>query len=46
MLDFNGDGELTIDDLRNKYNPSLHPDVKSGKRTEDEILTEFAETFE
>ena len=24
----------------------MHPDVKSGKRTEDEILTEFLETFE
>lgn len=24
----------------------MHPDVKSGKRTEDEVLTEFIETFE
>jgi hypothetical protein len=24
----------------------MHPDVKSGKRTENEILTEFLETFE
>ena len=24
----------------------MHPDVKSGKRTEDEVLTEFLETFE
>ena len=45
-LDFNGDGILTIDDLRQKYNASMHPDVKSGKRTEDEVLTEFIETFE
>jgi len=45
-LDFNGDGILTINDLRQKYNASMHPDVKSGKRTEDEVLTEFIETFE
>lgn len=24
----------------------MHPDVKSGKRTENEVLTEFLETFE
>jgi len=45
-LDFIGDGELTINDLKGKFNASLHPDVKAGKRTEDEILTEFLETFE
>jgi hypothetical protein len=45
-LDFSGDGILTIADLRDKYNASMHPDVKSGKRTVDEVLTEFLETFE
>lgn len=24
----------------------MHPDVKSGKKTENEILTEFLNTFE
>jgi hypothetical protein len=24
----------------------MHPDVKAGKRTENEILTEFLNTFE
>ena len=28
------------------YNAKLHPEVKSGKKTEDEILGEFLETFE
>jgi hypothetical protein len=28
------------------YNAKFHPDVKSGKRSEDEILGEFLETFE
>ena len=37
---------LTVDDIKRSYNARMHPDVKSGKRTEDEILTEFLETFE
>lgn len=45
-IDYNGDGVLTVDDIKRSYNASMHPDVKSGKRTEDEILTEFLETFE
>lgn len=46
QIDFNGDGILSIEDIKRSYNASMHPDVKSGKRTEDEILTEFLETFE
>jgi hypothetical protein len=45
-LDVNGDGCLSIEDIKGKYNAANHPDVKSGKRTENEILTEFLETFE
>ena len=45
-LDVNGDGCLSVEDIKGKYNASNHPDVKSGKRTENEILTEFLETFE
>jgi len=29
-----------------RYNGHQHPEVRSGKRSEDEILTEFMETFE
>ena len=28
------------------YSAKSHPDVRSGKKTEDEILGEFLETFE
>jgi len=28
------------------YNAKQHPDVKTGKRTEQEILLEFLDTFE
>jgi Ca2+-binding EF-hand superfamily protein len=45
-IDYNGDGVLTVADIKGKYDASRHPDVKSGKKTEDEVLKEFLETFE
>lgn len=45
-IDYNGDGVLTVEDIKGKYDASKHPDVKSGKKTEDEVLKEFLETFE
>jgi hypothetical protein len=46
QIDINEDGVLKIDDIKKSYNAAMHPDVKSGKRTEDEVLKEFLETFE
>ena len=46
IIDYNGDGQLDINDIKGKYNATKHPDVKSGKKTEDEVLKEFLETFE
>jgi hypothetical protein len=37
---------LSLEDIKGKYNAAFHPDVKSGKKTEDEALTEWLETFE
>jgi hypothetical protein len=45
-IDYNGDGVLDINDIKGKYDASKHPDVKSGKKTENEVLKEFLETFE
>eukprot|EP00339_Tiarina_fusa_P016332 CAMPEP_0117023572 /NCGR_PEP_ID=MMETSP0472-20121206/17580_1 /TAXON_ID=693140 ORGANISM="Tiarina fusus, Strain LIS" /NCGR_SAMPLE_ID=MMETSP0472 /ASSEMBLY_ACC=CAM_ASM_000603 /LENGTH=64 /DNA_ID=CAMNT_0004729731 /DNA_START=2362 /DNA_END=2559 /DNA_ORIENTATION=+ len=45
-LDKTNNGVLSLDDIRGVYNAKHHPDVKSGKKTEDEILGEFLETFE
>jgi len=45
-IDFIGDGVLNIEDLKGRYDASRHPDVKSGKKSEEEVLTEFLETFE
>ena len=46
ILDKSGDGKVDLDDIRGVYNAKMHPDVKSGKKTEDEILGEFLDTFE
>ena len=45
-LDRNGDGVLNPDEIMKIYDASKHPDVMSGKRTTQEVLREFLETFE
>ena len=46
ILDKDGSGELDINDIRQVYNAKMCPDVLDGKKTEDEVLMEFLETFE
>jgi len=45
-LDKDKTGKLDINDLKGVYHTEDHPDVKSGKKTSDEVLEEFLETFE
>ena len=45
-LDKDCSAEITIKDLKGVYNARNHPDVKSGKKTEDNVLYEFLDTFE
>ena len=45
-LDRNGNGVVEVDDIKGVYNAKNHPDVKLGKKTEDEILADFLDTFE
>jgi Ca2+-binding EF-hand superfamily protein len=45
-MDTDKSGVLDIDDIRQRYNAKKHPDVIAGKKTEDEILYEFLDTFE
>ena len=45
-LDKNGDGVITVDDLKDVYKANRHPDVLAKRRTEGEILAEFLDTFE
>lgn len=46
MMDKDRSGVLSIDDIRQTYNAKMHPDVKAGKKTEDDVLMEFLDTFE
>ena len=45
-LDLDNSGVIEINDLRGVYDAKNHPDVKQGKKTEEDILGEFLETFE
>lgn len=45
-LDKDGNGWIDISDIKGVYNALRHPDVLSGKKTEDQVLQEFIETFE
>lgn len=45
-LDKDKSGFITVEDIRELYNARQHPDVKTGKKSEDEVLMEFLETFE
>ena len=40
-LDTENKGFIDIEDIRASYNPKRHPDVLNGKKTEQEILSEF-----
>lgn len=45
-LDRNKNGFVEVDDIKGVYNCKNHPDVKMGKKTEEEVLSEFLDTFE
>ena len=45
-FDRDGNGKVNIEDLKGSYNASMHPDVRSGKKTEEDVLYEFLDTFE
>lgn len=45
-LDVNGDQSLDLGEFKAQYNASMHPEVRSGKKTEDQVLAAFMDTFE
>ena len=45
-LDINHLNAIEKEELISKFNAKNHPEVLNGKKTEDEILLEFIETFE
>lgn len=46
VLDKDGSGQVTIDDIRMAYDVSFHPDFQSGKKTADEVLRDFMSVWE
>ena len=46
IMDKDKSGVLNLDDIKQTYNAKMHPDVKSGKKQEDDVLLEFLDTFE
>ena len=46
VIDADKSGVLDIKDIKGRYNAKKHPDVISGKQTEEDILYEFLDTFE
>ena len=45
-FDKNKSGFVDLDEIRNSQSPVGHPDVVSGKKTEDEVLAEFLDTLQ
>lgn len=45
-LDRDKDGIILISDIKKIFDAKNHPDVRSGRVSEDEVLGEFLETFE
>lgn len=46
FFDKDGNGVVNSTDLKGVYNTKFHPDVISGKKTENEVFIEFLNTFE
>lgn len=45
-IDLDSSGFLDVNDIKDSYRADKHPDVIEGKRTEEQVLIEFLETFE
>lgn len=45
-LDRDGNGYIDAEDLKDRYSAARHPDVIQGKKTEEQVLMDFIETFE
>lgn len=45
-LDKNRNNLIEVDDILGVYNASKHPEVVSHRKTEEEVLGDFLDTFE
>ena len=46
MLDKNNEGGITLSDIAGIYDVSMNPEFLEGRKTRDEILTDFLSNFE
>lgn len=46
VMDKDRSGVIDISDIKGVYNAKKHPDVIAGKKTEDQVLIEFLDTFD
>lgn len=46
IMDRDGSGVLSLADLAGIYNARKHPDVMTGKTTEEKVLADFLQSFE
>ena len=44
-LDIDRSGFIDMEEIKYNYNAKNNPDVKTGKKTEEEVYTEFMDTF-
>ena len=46
VLDTDGSGVITVDEIEDRYDVTHNPDVVSGKKTKDEALRDFIRTWD
>ena len=46
LMDKDGSGQVTVEDVKSLYDPSHHKDFKEGTKSKDEIVKEFLDTFD
>lgn len=46
VMDKNGDGQVDMKDVVDRYDVSQHPDVKSGLKSKIQVLREFLDVFD
>ena len=45
-LDKDASGVISVEDLKEVYNVTRHPDIVAKKKLEEDVLAEFLDTFE
>jgi Ca2+-binding EF-hand superfamily protein len=46
LLDKDGSGQITVEDVKHLYDPSNHKDFIDGRKTKEEVIEEFLDSFD